>query len=63
MNFINEKWLNTNKGVACRKELSYANKDHIRNVVIRYLDKVKCKWFNNTKEMKIIATRTKWRLM
>jgi hypothetical protein len=51
-NFVNEKWLNVNKEVACRKVLSYAYKDQIRNVVVRYLDQVKCKRFNNTKEMK-----------
>jgi hypothetical protein len=60
MNFLSEKWLNVNKEVACRKALSCASKDQIRNVIVRYLDKVKCKWFNNTKEMKIIAIRTKW---
>jgi hypothetical protein len=59
MDFVNKKWLNVNKEVADRKVLNYANKDQIRNVVVRYLDKVKCKWFNNT-EMKIIAIRTKW---
>jgi hypothetical protein len=60
MKFVNEKWLNVNKEVACRKVLSYANKDQIRNVVVRYLDKVKYKWFNKTKEIKIISIRIKW---
>ena len=51
-NFVNKKWFSVNKEIACRNVLSYANKDQIRNVVVRYLDQVKCKQFNNTKGMK-----------
>jgi histidyl-tRNA synthetase len=47
------KGLNVNKEFACRKVLSYTNKDQIRKAVVRYLDKSKCQWFNNKKEMKI----------
>ena len=31
MKFLNEKWLNMNKEVACRKILKLSNKDQIRN--------------------------------
>jgi hypothetical protein len=48
-----------NKDVAYSKMLTYTNEEQI-NAVVRYLDKVKCKWFNATKEMKIIAISTKW---
>ena len=49
-----------NKNVACRKILTDTNDEHIRNDVVRYLDKVQCKLFNNKKEIKIIAVRSKW---
>jgi hypothetical protein len=50
LKFLNAKWLNMNKEVTCRKMLRYANKDQIINVG-RYLDIVKCKWFNKTNEV------------
>jgi len=40
--------------------LTYTNEEQTRTGVVRYLDKVKCQWFNTTKEMKTIAIRTKW---
>jgi hypothetical protein len=39
-----------NKEVAYRKILRCTNKDEIR-ILGKYLDKVKYKWFNKTKEM------------
>ena len=38
------------KEVGCRKILRCANKDRVINL-IRYLDKVKYKWFNNIEEL------------
>jgi len=43
--FLKEKYLNTNKEIACRKIFRCINKDHVINIG-RYLDKVKDKWFN-----------------
>ena len=48
LKFLNTKLLNVNKEVAYRKMLVCTNKDQLRNVG-RYLDTVKCKWFNKTK--------------
>jgi hypothetical protein len=47
LEFLNHKWLNMNKEVACRNMLRFPNKDWMRNLG-RYLDIVKCKWFNKT---------------
>jgi hypothetical protein len=43
--FANDKWLSMNKQIAYRKTLRCTNKDQIR-MLGKYLDKVKCKWFN-----------------
>jgi hypothetical protein len=48
--FANYRWLNMNKEIALKKVLRYTNKDQIRTLG-KYLDKVKCKWFNKTKEL------------
>jgi len=39
--------------------LTDTSNEQIRNGLVRYLDKVQFTWFNNKKEMKIIAIRTK----
>ena len=39
----------TNKNIARRKMLTDVNDEEISNGVVRYLDKVQCKWFNNKK--------------
>jgi len=48
--FANDKWLNMNKETAYRKILRCTNTDLIRTLD-KYLDKVKCKWFNKTNEV------------
>jgi len=42
--------VNTDKELGCRKILRCTNKYQVVNL-IRYLDKVKYKWFNNTEEV------------
>ena len=49
LKFLNDKWLNMNKEIACSKLLRCINKDQIN--LGRYLDVVKCKWFNKIKEL------------
>jgi hypothetical protein len=52
LKFLNDEWLNMNKEVAYRKMLRCLNKDQIN--LGRYLDRVKCKWFNTKKNCQYI---------
>ena len=47
---LKEKCLNVNKELTYREILISTNKDQLRSLG-RYLDRVKYKWFNETKEM------------
>jgi hypothetical protein len=56
---IHDKWLNTNKEVACRKIVKITKKKvHLQNFA-KYLDIVKNKWFNKIKDMLLISIN--WR--
>jgi hypothetical protein len=50
LKLLYDKWLRINKEVPYKKMLSCTKKDQLKNLG-KYLDTVKCNWFNKTKKL------------